>query len=66
MNHLEGLSLGLEAFEYFFLQVRDDFVNDVLQAMIKNLERERVLGLGVTDVHRFGKQEHLTMSDVRL
>ena len=45
--------------------MRDDFVNDVLQGSISHLERERILGLGVTDLHRYGKQEKMHIDKVQ-
>lgn len=45
-----------DAFKYFFLQCRHDFVNDRIHYKDGKLSQDRSLGLGVTDIVRYGRQ----------
>ena len=47
-----------EAFKYFFLQCRHDFVNDKIPYKDGDLSQDRSLGLGVIDMVRFGRENN--------
>ena len=64
-EHIERRTFGLDAFGYFFLQVRDDFVKDRLKDALAEVERERILGLGVTDNHRYGRDHNLDLNETQ-
>lgn len=50
-----GIS-DLRAFNYLFLQVRDDFMHDRIKYHENTIGQEHLLGIGVIDVVRFGKE----------
>lgn len=52
-----------EAFNYFFLQCRHDFVNDRISYQEK--KQDKILGLGVVDMVRQAKEKNTTLSDLK-
>jgi len=51
-------------FNYLFLQIRSDFINDQI-VFTKEIRQEHLLGLGVIDMVRYGKEHAKSLSDLR-
>jgi len=51
-------------FNYLFLQIRSDFINDHI-AFTKSIGQEHLLGLGVIDMVRYGKEHAVNFSSLR-
>lgn len=63
-----GIS-DIRTFNYLFLQVRDDFIHDRIKYHENTIGQEHLLGIGVIDVVRFGKERaydlvHLQRQDL--
>lgn len=54
-----------EAFEYYFLQQRDDFVSDRLKGHVKDMGQSGMLGLAVIDCLRYGKEKNMDLSQLK-
>jgi len=51
-------------FNYLFQQIRDDFINDYI-VFTKSIGQEHLLGLGVIDMVRYGKEQGINLSGLR-
>jgi hypothetical protein len=54
------------AFNYFFLQCRQDFVDDRVKFKEGKLPQDKALGLAITDIVRFAKEHSITYISKRL
>jgi len=56
IGRLASNSLHCPMFNYLFLQIRSDFMNDRIEFREKSIKQEHLLGLGVIDMVRYSKQ----------
>jgi len=52
-------------FDYLFQQMRNDFINDRIVYRDQSIGQEHLLGLGVIDMVRYGKQHNINLSGLR-
>jgi len=52
-------------FNYLFQQIRSDFINDRIGYQDKSIGQEYLLGLGVVDMVRYGKQHGINLTELR-
>lgn len=64
LSRLAGNSLHVTIFDYLYLQIRHDFINDRIDFHGKSIGQEHKLGLGVIDMVRYNRQH--TDTDVKL
>jgi FERM F2 acyl-CoA binding protein-like domain/FERM F1 ubiquitin-like domain len=62
IGRLASSSLHSSVFDYLFLQIRSDFLNDRIDYQEKSIKQEHLLGLGVIDMVRHSKEHS---SDLR-
>jgi len=60
LPHIDG-----KMFNYLFQQIRNDFINDRIIYHDKSIGQEYLLGLGVIDMVRHGKQNNINLSGLR-
>jgi len=51
-------------FNYLFQQIRNDFINDRITYGDKSMGQEHLLGLGVIDMVRYGKQHEINLAEL--
>jgi len=60
------IHIDVKMFNYLFLQIRSDFINDQIAfKKEKSIGQEHLLGLGVIDMVRYGKEHGIKLSDLR-
>lgn len=52
-------------FDYLFQQIRSDFINDRIVYRDSSIGQEHLLGLGVIDMVRYGKQHDINLAGLR-
>ena len=52
-------------FNYLFQQIRSDFINDRIDYRDRSIGQEYLLGLGVVDMVRYGKQHGINLTELR-
>jgi len=60
LPHIDG-----KMFNYLFQQIRNDFINDRIVYRDDSVKQEHLLGLGVIDMVRYGKQQNVNLTGLR-
>jgi len=60
LPHIDG-----KMFNYLFQQIRNDFINDRIVYRDNTVGQEHLLGLGVIDMVRYGKQQNVNLTELR-